>query len=236
MSNWTKQKRDDLPLKYFGDPAGKKYPIQDQDDVDSAAHLIGKAPAEEQETIKKRIIGICKALKLEPPKAWVEANLSSAVDDFSYSELMNALGAALGDDPDGDGDEDYPYVVDIMPSSMKFVYACDSQLYEQGFTLDDKAGVKLLGAPVPVRATTDYLPIPAQMSFTADSDGAVVYEGEIFRAGNYADKGLNASEEFLESLAENTGFAQIICPKGAAKGTRFRKDFLEFRAVLAAAR
>ena len=208
MSNWTKEKRDELPLKYFGDPDGRKYPIQDQDDVDSASHLIGKAPEDQQNSIKKRIIAICKELDLDPPKAWVGKSFANG-DDLSYNELINALGAALGTDPDHDGDEDFTYVVDVMPSKLAFIYSNDQQLFEQGYTLDADGHVKLNGAPVAVTAVTNYQPQGATLSFFSADSNSVVYEGEIFRSGNYPDKGINATEELLEALAQNTGFAQI---------------------------
>lgn len=98
-SKWTKEKRDATPTKNFGWPEERKYPIEDQDDVDSAAKLIGKAPESKRDAIKKRIVSIAKRLKLKVPEAWTEttkrymeatetlrglfADLAS--DQFSYS-------------------------------------------------------------------------------------------------------------------------------------------------------
>lgn len=70
MSKLTKAQRDKLPLDDFGWPERRLYPIVDQDDVDSAASLLGKAPESERETIKKRIAAIARRKKLALPDAW----------------------------------------------------------------------------------------------------------------------------------------------------------------------
>lgn len=68
MSSLTKKQRDDLPASAFGDPTGRKFPILDQDDLDSAASLIGKA--DNPNAVKARIITIANRLKLSIPDAW----------------------------------------------------------------------------------------------------------------------------------------------------------------------
>ncbi len=68
MSTLNTKQRDALKDADFGDPAGRKFPILDQDDVDSAAHLIGKAA--NPEAVKKRIIAIAKRKGLKLPDAW----------------------------------------------------------------------------------------------------------------------------------------------------------------------
>lgn len=75
MSKWTKADRDALPEADFGEPASKLFPIKDQDDVDSAARLIGKA--KNPDAVKKRIIGIAKRKGLKLPDAWNSADHSS---------------------------------------------------------------------------------------------------------------------------------------------------------------
>lgn len=69
-AKWTTEKRKATALKNFGWPQKRKYPIEGQDDVDSAAKLIGKAPEAMRDKIKKRIIGIAKRLNLKVPDAW----------------------------------------------------------------------------------------------------------------------------------------------------------------------
>lgn len=71
MAKWTAEKRAKYPLKYFGDPENREYPIEDQDDVRSAARLLGKA--KDPQKVKRRIIAIAKMLGLEIPKAWQKA-------------------------------------------------------------------------------------------------------------------------------------------------------------------
>jgi hypothetical protein len=76
MSKLTKKQRDELPLSDFADPERRLFPILDQDDVDSAAKLLGKAknPAK----VKARIIAIAKRKGLKVPDAWKETAKHSA--------------------------------------------------------------------------------------------------------------------------------------------------------------
>src|SRR6185312_5604975 len=67
---WTAEKRKELPVKDFGWPEKRKYPIDTQEDVDSAAKLIGKAPEDMRERIKTKIIAIAKRKGLTVPDAW----------------------------------------------------------------------------------------------------------------------------------------------------------------------
>lgn len=68
MSTLNTAQRKALPASDFGDPTARLYPIVDQDDVDSAAHLIGKAS--NPDAVKKRIIAIAKRKGLSIPDAW----------------------------------------------------------------------------------------------------------------------------------------------------------------------
>ncbi len=68
MSTLTTAQRAKLPASAFGDPAGRRFPILDQNDVDSAAHLIGKAS--NPDAVKRRIIAIARRKGLSIPKAW----------------------------------------------------------------------------------------------------------------------------------------------------------------------
>ena len=68
MSTLTKEQRAKLPAEDFGDPERRLFPIVDQDDVDSAAHLVGKAA--DPEAVKRRIISIATHKGLRLPDAW----------------------------------------------------------------------------------------------------------------------------------------------------------------------
>jgi hypothetical protein len=70
MSTLSKDQRDKLPESAFGDPTRRLFPILDQNDVDSAASLIGKA--KNPEAVKARIIAIAKRKGLKIPDAWQE--------------------------------------------------------------------------------------------------------------------------------------------------------------------
>lgn len=110
MSNLNTKQRAALKDGDFGDPTGRKFPILDQDDVDSAAHLIGKAG--NPEAVKARIIAIAKRKGLAIPDAWQE---STQADDGSDDAMGMAEPGAdesdSEDDPDAagaDDDEDHP--------------------------------------------------------------------------------------------------------------------------------
>lgn len=68
MSTLTTKQRAALPASEFGDPQNRLFPILDQNDVDSAKHLIGKA--KNPEAVKRRIISIAQRKGLSIPKAW----------------------------------------------------------------------------------------------------------------------------------------------------------------------
>lgn len=70
MSTLSQAQRDALSTDDFGDPENRLYPIKDQDDVDSAASLIGKAG--NPDAVKKRIIAIANRKNLKIPDAWQE--------------------------------------------------------------------------------------------------------------------------------------------------------------------
>lgn len=104
QAKWTKAKRDAHPEADFGDPKGRKYPIKDQDDVDSAAKLIGKAanPA----AVKKRVIAIAKRKGLSIPDAWKDNNVKEKQNyadpaGFKGAEPSATASAGAADDPVG---------------------------------------------------------------------------------------------------------------------------------------
>lgn len=83
MSNLSKAERDKLPAADFADEAHRLFPILDSEDVEKAAHLVGKAanPA----AVKKKIIAIAKKKNLSLPTAWKDtADMS---DDLAYDFL-----------------------------------------------------------------------------------------------------------------------------------------------------
>lgn len=64
----SKKERDKIPKEDFGDPENEKFPIRNQNDLDSAAKLIGKAA--DPEKVKQRIIKIAKRKGLTLPASW----------------------------------------------------------------------------------------------------------------------------------------------------------------------
>jgi len=80
VSNLTKKQRDALPASDFGSPEDRLFPIVDQNDVDSAAHLIGKA--KNPEAVKARIVAIAKRKGLKIPDAW-QSNATHSASAFT---------------------------------------------------------------------------------------------------------------------------------------------------------
>lgn len=106
MAKWTKAKRDALDLESFGDPEKRLFPVTDQEDLDSAAHLIGKA--KNPDAVKRRIVAIAKRKKLTIPKAW-QSEMSRTADFAVVSadgETVTRAGKLweAGDYPDKDFD------------------------------------------------------------------------------------------------------------------------------------
>lgn len=66
----SKKQRDKIAKEDFAWPEAEKFPITTQEQVDSAAKLIGRAPKSKQASIKKRIIEIARRKKLTIPDSW----------------------------------------------------------------------------------------------------------------------------------------------------------------------
>lgn len=131
-----------------------------------------------------------------------------AAEDMSFGAITSALQAALGSDPDGDGDEDYPWICDVFPAKSTFVYSCDGLLYEQGYAMDDDGMVALSGVPRQVQSSTSYLPVKVQASFSATTETVgdqVIYTGKVFEAGSFPDKNFEISNEELAAKASVFG-------------------------------
>ncbi len=108
-SDLTKEERDRIPAKYFAKPPDG-FPCDTQAHLNAAVKLLGREPESEQPAIKKRMIEIAKELALDLPDTWKDdSSMSSAgmaAEDMSFANISPALLAALGNDPDADGDED----------------------------------------------------------------------------------------------------------------------------------
>ena len=73
--DWTaayvsQKEREKMPESDFAWPEEKKYPIQNQAHLDAAVKLLGRAPADKQEAIKRRIIEIAHRKGLKLPDSW----------------------------------------------------------------------------------------------------------------------------------------------------------------------
>lgn len=98
MSNLTEHERSKLPLSDFAGP-GRTFPIIDQDDVDSAAKLLGKA--DDPEKVKASVIAIAKKRDLAIPAAWHkdDSGKSLTLGDLLPEDTLATVGGnvkALG--------------------------------------------------------------------------------------------------------------------------------------------
>lgn len=96
MANLSQAQRDQLPAADFAGPA-RSFPITDQDDVDSAARLIGHA--DDPAAVRRRIIAIAKRKGLHLPDAWAkEAGMSEATTKSAdYVITFGAAAKAMGE-------------------------------------------------------------------------------------------------------------------------------------------
>lgn len=85
MANLSQKERDALPAEDFAGP-DRSFPITDQEDVDSAAHLIGKAA--DPEAVKAAILAICKRKGLKPPDAWTSEKKAAYGGDTAPASGM----------------------------------------------------------------------------------------------------------------------------------------------------
>lgn len=67
--DWSQKKRDKLPPDDFAGP-DQSFPIKDQDDIDAASHLVGKAA--DPDAVKAKVKAIAKRKGLEVPDSWKE--------------------------------------------------------------------------------------------------------------------------------------------------------------------
>lgn len=97
MSKLTTAQRKALDIADFGDPGRRLFPIVDQDDVDSAARLIGKA--QNPAAVKARIISIARRKGLKLPAAWQsEADMSRLAMRAEFGADAAAGRRVEGDD------------------------------------------------------------------------------------------------------------------------------------------
>lgn len=76
----SKEERDKLPLKVFGHPSKRLFPILSAEDVAAAARLLGRAKLSEAErkTVKKRIMNIALREGYKVPDAWTEEEVKAS--------------------------------------------------------------------------------------------------------------------------------------------------------------
>jgi hypothetical protein len=80
MAKWTAEKRRNTPKSDFGEPSKNAFPIEDQEDLENAARLLGHAG--NPEAVKARLISIARRLDLTLPESWqADAKMSADADE-----------------------------------------------------------------------------------------------------------------------------------------------------------
>lgn len=86
---WTKKDRESIDESDMGEPPDG-FPIEDDDDIEAASHLIGKSS--DPEKVKARIIEIAKRKGLTIPDAWKSVADKAAMSGTNPSALGGAPG------------------------------------------------------------------------------------------------------------------------------------------------
>src|SRR5579859_2644125 len=81
MTMDERNKIDDSDFAWPDAPDHPKYPVHDQDHLDAAAKLIGRAPADKQGEIKARAKRIAKRKGLKLPESWEEESQPNNAKD-----------------------------------------------------------------------------------------------------------------------------------------------------------
>ena len=96
----SKEKRDELPLKVFGHPKKRLFPILSENDVMSAARLLGRAKLteSEREAVKKRIINIALREGYKLPDTWESERMEASKfsSDYTVSWTNQDNGTSFG--------------------------------------------------------------------------------------------------------------------------------------------
>lgn len=109
---------------------------------------------------------------------------------MTTEDLRGALGHAL----QAEG-QWYAYVSELWPYQNKFVYSAEGGSFSRSFMVAEDGTVTLDGDATAVQSKVVWEPVTLA-TFSAGVD-YVEWEGELFRAGSYPDKGVEAPPELL---------------------------------------
>lgn len=121
---------------------------------------------------------------------------------LSHSDVRELLRSALsgGDTKKGEG----LYIQDIFDNSVVYGESYSGPLYARSYVIDATTFAVTLGDPVKVKRVTTYQPakFDASVAFAASDDAEwVAYEGVLFEAGEYPDKGIpRVDDAYLDAL------------------------------------
>lgn len=156
----SQKELDLLPVRVFGDPQHRRYPIQNQEDVSAAASLLHHAA--DPSAVKQRIIQIVRNAKdLKLPETWIAAN------ELSFSDISCQLYDLLSKTYGEKGQEWRGWVVDTY--SDYCIYYVNGKNFKVAYTLKDST-VSLNGTPVEVVRTTDYQPVSNSLGGVTEVD------------------------------------------------------------------
>jgi hypothetical protein len=114
----TAKERKAIPLEDFAWPEKRKYPIDSQDHLDSAATLIGRAPEAMQAKIKARAKSIAKRKGFTLPDTWQDGEDAKSSSDRA-AVPDDPLNDILDTEDDSDANEDAHAVMDALESIVE---------------------------------------------------------------------------------------------------------------------
>jgi hypothetical protein len=145
-TRWTQAMREKLAKADFGDPANMSFPINNQEDLDSAAKLLGHA--NDPSTVRKRLIAIATRKGLKVPESW-----SKVANELSHSQLDCAIGIALRAKLEANGQRWGGWISDVFDDYI--IYYENGQSFLLYYKADDN-GVTFDGEPTAVELVSLY--------------------------------------------------------------------------------
>lgn len=191
-SKWDQAKRDKLPKGNFGDPANKSFPVEDQEDLNNAAHLVGHAP--DPSAVKRRLVSIAKRMGLKLPSTWETTN-----NELSHSDKRDAMSSLLRGKHQPKSNDSGPYLRDMYDDSA--IYEFNGNMMKHGYTVDKTDKIALKGEPVPVRLESRYVA----------ADGTVIGNSS-FQEPTVMSTTQKDKKGLIDTLIANGGWEEIDRP------------------------
>lgn len=130
-----------------------------------------------------------------------------AAADLSADDISSAISSLLTESLVKNDDDYYSlWVSTLYPLKSEVVYNYEGQSYRQAYTVNADGTVQLTGDAIKVQRVTRYEPVSmsASVSFSESPTGDLEWEGVIFEAGSYPDKGVDVTIHDLDRWVTNS--------------------------------